>query len=42
MKLTYIPFGTTDWSSVESVAHLGPSGTAYWRISQLEQSEFVA
>ena len=31
MKLTAIPFGTTDWSTIESVAHPGETGTAYWR-----------
>lgn len=31
MELTAIPFGTTDWSTVEPVAHPGDAGTAYWR-----------
>jgi quercetin dioxygenase-like cupin family protein len=31
MKLTSIPFGTTDWSTIEPVAHSGETGTAYWR-----------
>jgi len=26
-----IPFGTTDWSSVERTEHKGDSGMAYWR-----------
>ena len=31
MRLANIPFGTTDWSSVESVAHAGEAGQAFWR-----------
>lgn len=31
MELTAIPFGTTDWSTVETIAHPGEAGTAYWR-----------
>jgi hypothetical protein len=26
-----IPFGTTDWSSIEPTEHAGDSGFAYWR-----------
>jgi hypothetical protein len=26
-----IPFGTTDWASVEPTEHKGVSGMAYWR-----------
>lgn len=26
-----IPFGTTDWSSIEPTRHPGESGVAYWR-----------
>ena len=26
-----IPFGTTDWSSIERTEHRGDSGAAYWR-----------
>lgn len=29
--MTGIPFGTTDWSSVERTEHRGEAGTAYWR-----------
>lgn len=29
-----IPFGTTDWSQVESTAHSGETGFAYWRTKQ--------
>jgi hypothetical protein len=31
MKISGIPFGITDWSSVERTEHLGETGTAYWR-----------
>lgn len=26
-----IPFGTTDWSEIESTEHHGVTGVAYWR-----------
>ena len=31
MQLTGIPFGTTDWSSIEPTIHNGESGAALWR-----------
>ena len=31
MIITDIPFGTTDWSSVEVTEHAGEAGTARWR-----------
>ena len=31
MKMSDIPFGTTDWSSITPIEHRGESGTAYWR-----------
>lgn len=31
MKMSEIPFGTTDWSTVERTEHPGDSGKAYWR-----------
>ncbi|HEY6822265.1 MAG TPA: DHCW motif cupin fold protein [Burkholderiales bacterium] len=31
MEMSGIPFGTTDWSSVERTEHPGERGTAYWR-----------
>lgn len=34
MRLSAIPFGTTDWSSVESTQHKGESGVATWRTRQ--------
>ena len=29
--MTNIPFGTTDWETVERTEHAGITGTAYWR-----------
>jgi len=34
MQLTDIPFGTTDWLTVEATEHRGESGTARWRTRQ--------
>ena len=34
MKMTDIPFGTTDWSSIEPTLHKGDSGVATWRTRQ--------
>lgn len=34
MKIANIPFGTTEWSSIEPTEHPGESGTAYWRTQQ--------
>ncbi len=34
MKMSDIPFGTTDWSSVERTEHKGETGVAYWRTRQ--------
>ena len=31
MQMTDIPFGTTDWSSLERVEHKGETGVAFWR-----------
>lgn len=31
MEMSEIPFGTTDWASVERTEHAGETGTAYWR-----------
>ena len=31
MKITDIPFGTTDWDSIDRTEHKGERGTAYWR-----------
>ena len=34
MQMTDIPFGTTDWETVERTEHKGETGTAYWRTRQ--------
>ena len=31
MKMTDIPFGTTDWGEIKPTEHQGDSGMAYWR-----------
>ena len=31
MKMADIPFGTTDWSSIERTEHKGETGVAFWR-----------
>jgi hypothetical protein len=31
MKMSDIPFGTTDWSQIETTGHPGERGTAHWR-----------
>ncbi|ARP84956.1 DHCW motif cupin fold protein [Bordetella genomosp. 9] len=31
MKLTDIPFGTTDWSAIAPTEHAGTTGKAIWR-----------
>lgn len=31
MQISAIPFGITDWSTVEPTEHKGESGTAFWR-----------
>ena len=31
MKITDIPFGTTDWTHVPPTEHKGETGTALWR-----------
>jgi hypothetical protein len=30
MQMTDIPFGMTDWSSIERTEHKGKTGVAYW------------
>jgi hypothetical protein len=32
MQITQIPFGTTDWASIEAVRHPGESGWADWKV----------
>ena len=34
MQMSGIPFGTTDWSSVEPTTHNGDAGVATWRTKQ--------
>ena len=34
MRMTSIPFGTTDWSTVEPTTHKGEVGVATWRTRQ--------
>jgi hypothetical protein len=34
MQLSNIPFGTTDWSTVEPTTHKGDAGVATWRTRQ--------
>jgi quercetin dioxygenase-like cupin family protein len=34
MRMTDIPFGTTDWSAVPSTRHQGETGEALWRTRQ--------
>ena len=31
MKISGIPFGTTDWSAIQPTEHAGTHGTAFWR-----------
>ena len=31
MNISDIPFGTTDWSSIQRTEHKGERGTAYWQ-----------
>ena len=31
MRISAVPFGTTDWSRIEPTEHRGESGVAYWR-----------
>lgn len=31
MQMHEIPFGTTDWSTIEQTEHHGATGMAYWR-----------
>jgi hypothetical protein len=34
MRMSDIPFGTTDWSRVDRTEHRGERGLAYWRRAQ--------
>ncbi len=35
MKIADVPFGTTDWSTIEPSVHAGETGTARWRTRQI-------
>jgi hypothetical protein len=35
MRISGIPFETTDWSRIQPTEHKGERGTAYWRTRQL-------
>jgi len=35
MKMSGIPFDTTDWSSIERTEHKGEAGAAYWRTREV-------
>ncbi|HOZ65983.1 MAG TPA: DHCW motif cupin fold protein [Burkholderiaceae bacterium] len=34
MKMNLIPFGTTDWTSIEAVEKSAQAGKAFWRTQQ--------
>jgi len=34
MEMNGIPFGTTDWSTIERTEHAGETGTSHWRTCQ--------
>jgi hypothetical protein len=34
MKMSDIPFGTTDWSAIQPTEHAGITGKALWRTQQ--------
>lgn len=34
MKITNLPFGLTDWSTIPATEHKGDTGMAYWRTQQ--------
>ena len=36
MRLSNIPFGTTDWSAIEPTEHPGETGKALWRTCQFD------
>jgi len=37
VQISNIPFGITDWSKIEQVAHKGETGVAYWRTQTFGQ-----
>ncbi len=34
MEMSDIPFGTTEWSTIERTEHKGERGTSFWRTRQ--------
>jgi len=36
MDMKNIPFGTTDWSKIETTEHTGETGVATWRTQQFD------
>lgn len=34
MRIPDLPFSTTDWTTVEPIAHAGEHGVAHWRTQQ--------
>jgi len=34
VRLSEIPFGTTDWPEIERIEHKGETGASYWRTRQ--------
>ncbi len=34
MKMSHIPFGTTDWSAIPQTEHPAQAGQAFWRTQQ--------
>jgi hypothetical protein len=36
MNLNNIPFGTTDWSTIETTEHKGVTGMATWRTQNFD------
>ena len=37
MKMSNIPFGTTDWSTVQRTEHPGETGVAYWQTQTFDE-----
>jgi hypothetical protein len=35
MRMSGIPFDTTDWASIDRTEHKGVTGTAYWRTREV-------
>lgn len=36
MEMKNIPFGTTDWATIDSTEHKGETGIALWRTQQFD------